>query len=301
MTGDRDAVHRPDVSLARDFEPAQGDRGVVSIVVAVRNDLSRLQRLVVHTKAAALGPIEIVVIDGGSSDGTREWLASLDQTGPVSVRWLSEPDNGIPDAWNRGVKLARGEWIVFLGADDAIYDAAAWRRALEKLQELPPACGIAVFSVAIVSPAGQVLATELGAAAVGILAGERIAHQGMFHRRTLWTECGGFDTSFRLAADYEFCLRACRKGVSVEAFPGSPVVAMTFGGRSKHSPLATLRELRRAQRSHGITISSAMRWAESLRAWLRWVGMTILPPSVIGRCADAARRVRGLPPVWTVP
>lgn len=304
MSGNGLTMCRSDEPLAQSVEAPEAPRSVVSIVVAARNDLPRLRRLMTQTMAASLSSTEIVIVDGGSSDGTRDWLERLDTAGSVSVCWRSEPDGGIAEAWNRGVGLAGGEWVVFLGADDAIHDEAAWRRTVEVLRGLPPSCGIGVFPVAVVSPAGRLLATEAwpaGPAAARLLAGERIAHQGMFHRRGLWTTCGGFDPSYRIAADYEFCLRACRAGVAVESFPCEPAVAMTFGGMSKQSPLATLRELRRAQRSHGIPVSSTVEWAAWLRAGLRWCGMRLLPPSVVGQCADAARRVRGLPPVWTVP
>jgi GT2 family glycosyltransferase len=279
-------------------------RPLVTVVVAVKDDFPRLPGLLESVMGIAMSATEIIVVDGSSSDGTRERRLWDDNAGPVSVRWLSEPDDGVAEAWNRGVALARGEWVVFLGEDDVIHDNAAWQHTVNVLRGLPLSCGIAVFPIAVVSPAGRLLATETspaGPLAARLLAGERIAHQGMFHRQALWTTCGQFDMSYRIAADYEFCLRACRAGVSVESFPDTPAVAMTFGGMSKQSPLATLRELRRAQRFHDIPVSSGMLWAAWLRAGLRWCGMQLLAPSVVARCADAARQSRGLPPVWTVP
>jgi glycosyltransferase involved in cell wall biosynthesis len=65
--------------------------------------------------------IEHIVLDGGSSDGTVDVLRKYDDR---IALWKSEPDRGIYDAWNKGLALARGEWICFLGADDEFLSGA---------------------------------------------------------------------------------------------------------------------------------------------------------------------------------
>ena len=277
---------------------------LLSIVVAVKNDQANLRDLFNHTRAADLGAVEIVIIDGDSKDGTSEWLMSLDCREAPSIRWASAADNGIAQAWNHGVALARGDWLIFLGADDRIYDLNAWRTAMRLLLNLPPLCGLAIAPVAVVAPSGQLLAIESpppGSVANRCFYNDTLSHQGVFHRRLLWSAYGPFDTALKIAADYEFCLRAVRSGAMCERLIIDPPVAMTFGGMSKRNPLSTLREIRHVQRKYDIRLPLVVRASQWLRAWLKWCGLRCMPPSAAAWCADVFRKARGLPPVWTVP
>jgi EAL domain-containing protein (putative c-di-GMP-specific phosphodiesterase class I) len=105
----------------------------VSIVVAVKNALPWLQRLVFTLRDVGIVGARLVIVDGGSTDGTVDWLAEVAPAGAaVDLRWVSQQDSGIAEAWNRGVSLAESEWVVFLGADDLPGDAddAAITRAV---------------------------------------------------------------------------------------------------------------------------------------------------------------------------
>ena len=99
----------------------------VSIVVAVKCDLSGLQRFITAINALFSTGTEVIIVDGGSNDGTAEWLADLPVVpGRPLVTSVSAMDSGIAEAWNRGIRLARGQWVLFLGADDHVTDGAAW-------------------------------------------------------------------------------------------------------------------------------------------------------------------------------
>lgn len=276
---------------------------LVSIIVATKNDRANLSRMIKQAQAAALRATEIIIVDGGSIDGTQDFLLTLDSWQSPSIRWSSAPDNGIAQAWNRGVPSARGEWIVFLGADDRIYDCDAWEATIQVLSTLPASCGLALAPVAVVSPAGRLLATELPPPRPMLercLTQTPLAHQGLFHRRGLWAALGSFDTALQITADYEFCLRALRAGGICEPLGVAPPVAMTFGGTSKRDPLATLREIRRVQRRYDVRLPASVRSSQWLRSSLKWCGLRCLPPSAAAWWADVFRRMRGLPAVWTV-
>jgi len=277
----------------------------VSIVMAVKNSLPALRQMVEATAQLPLESTELVIVDGDSPDGTAAWLAGLTalQSQPAMTA-VSAPDSGIAEAWNRGIRLARGDWVVFLGTDDRITDAAAWRATIDRLSSLPRECGAAAFPVRIVTPAGRTIADEeprLGAGASRFPSVNAIPHQGVFHRRSLWEVHGDFDTSFAIAADYEFLLRIRAGGVEVRACGGSPPVAMTFGGTSKRKPWVNVREFRRARRLHGVRVSPLSQCREWGFAALRCVASAVLGESLARRLADCGRRIRGLPPVWRVP
>jgi GT2 family glycosyltransferase len=276
----------------------------VSIVVAVKNGLPLLRRLVYAARYTGLIQSKLVIVDGGSTDGTVEWLADVAPAGSVNdLCWVSQQDSGIAEAWNRGVSLADGEWVVFLGADDIPGDAGAWADAVAVLGELPPSCEIAAFPVSMTSPTGtliQVVNPSLGPCNRSIFALNTLPHQGVFHRRDLWRRLGGFDASYPVACDYEFLVRAIVAGCEVRLCAGPPPVRMTFGGASKRAPLENLWEFRRVQIAHGVRGLRLTWWLAWVRAVLRAGARPLIGEAGTSRIADAIRRLRGLPRAWTV-
>jgi len=276
----------------------------VSIVIAAKNSLPALMSMIEATMHLSLESTDLVVVDGGSTDGTARWLQSVVPDGRSGgVSWESVADSGIAEAWNRGIRLARGQWVVFLGVDDHVADAATWRSAVDRLGSLPPECGVAAFPVRMVTSGGTIVADEaprLGAGGGTFPSVNAVPHQGAFHRRSLWGVHGDFDTSFAIAADYEFLLRIWSAGVEIRACSGSPPVSMTFGGTSKRSPLINVREFGRARRKHGIRVSPLHRCREWAFAALRSGLAAVVGDSLARRLADCGRRIRGLPPVWSV-
>lgn len=277
----------------------------MSIIVAVKNSFPAIKRMVETTRQLSLHHTQLVIVDGGSKDDTVGWLRSAVPDGQSDwLWWDSASDSGIAEAWNRGLRLARGQWVLFLGADDHVTDAVAWNAAIKRLDDLPPECGVAAFPVRIVTPAGAFVANEqpyLGRGLRQFPAVNAIPHQGAFHRRGLWEAHGDFDTSFSIAADYEFLLRIWKAGVEIRPCEGAPPVAMTFGGKSKHSPLGNVQEFRRARRLHDVRTSLLSECAEWGFAALRTAVSAVLGDTTARRVADWGRRIRGLPPVWDVP
>ncbi|MBK1438645.1 glycosyltransferase [Parapedobacter sp. ISTM3] len=93
------------------------DRPVISIIIATYNAEHCLSDCLVSIANQSFREMEVVVIDGGSTDRTVDLLkaAEIDK-----LRWISEPDKGIYDALNKGVRVANGRWLHFLGADDRL-------------------------------------------------------------------------------------------------------------------------------------------------------------------------------------
>ena len=87
----------------------------VSVIIAVFNRATTLQRCLDSVFEQTVKPLEVIVSDGGSTDGSREILEANDAR--LSY-WQSRRDRGVPDAWNMALEHASGEWICFLGADD---------------------------------------------------------------------------------------------------------------------------------------------------------------------------------------
>src|SRR5687768_450093 len=94
---------------------------VVTIVISVLNGGTRLRETIESVGTQRGERAEVVVIDGGSRDGTVDLLESMSDQVDF---WSSEPDAGIYDAWNKALEVARGEWIAFLGAGDVLVSGA---------------------------------------------------------------------------------------------------------------------------------------------------------------------------------
>ncbi len=148
---------------------------------------------------------EHVVIDGGSKDDT---VALLKQH--ESVVWVSESDKGISDAFNKGIQLAKGEYLYFLGAGDTLVSHDIFSKIFDNLKTRPMLiCG----QVMRTSEDGQPLwlapkSWPKQFNKKGLLKKLTLPHQGLFMHRSFFEQFGLFDLNCKFAMDYEILLRA---------------------------------------------------------------------------------------------
>ncbi|HVG27639.1 MAG TPA: glycosyltransferase, partial [Acidobacteriaceae bacterium] len=95
----------------------EGFAPLVSVIAVVFRDRVELQKIVESVAPFRSERLELIVIDGGSKDGTLEFLQS---NGEEIDFWMSEPDRGIYDAMNKGIQAARGEYVLHLNAGDRL-------------------------------------------------------------------------------------------------------------------------------------------------------------------------------------
>jgi putative colanic acid biosynthesis glycosyltransferase len=89
-----------------------------SVITICRNNLAELITTFESVKSQNFEEFEWIVIDGNSSDGTKEWL----RNNPFAVKWISEKDDGIFDAMNKGIGLSNGKYLIFMNSGDAFAD-----------------------------------------------------------------------------------------------------------------------------------------------------------------------------------
>lgn len=282
----------------------QSRRVMISFVVATLNSKNRLAGLVRCFQALAKIDAELIVVDGGSADGTAEWLAREMPARPESrIVWRSMPDVGIADAWNTGVALSSGQWLLFLGADDRLSSEQDLQSVVELLWSVPDGVMAVGMPVEIVSPSGTLLTTlapRLGSATAFPVASS-LPHQGVFHRRDIWRRLGPFDTSFKIASDYEFLLRAWANGCEIRAIESAaPPVQMCFGGLSKESPLRNLAEFRAIRRVYGIKQPRLAQLREWLKATTRAALVHVCGRRIANSVTDLFRAIAGRPRCWAV-
>ncbi len=191
--------------------------------------------------------LEYLVIDGGSADGTLELLEQYEsrflQAG-IPFRYLSEPDGGIYDAMNKGVRMAEGQWLLFMNAGDFLADV----HTLEQVFSGPPT-GQIVYGDTLCIYQGR---TKLYPA----LPLDRITyemvfcHQSAFVRRELLLE-EPYDTAYKVCADHRFFLSMYLQKKAFEHLP-FPVSVYEIAGYSDNHKMLSHREKHRMQKELGI-------------------------------------------------
>lgn len=178
------------------------------------------------------GPVEHVVVDGGSTDGTVELLAAEAAAG--RLRFVSEPDDGLSDAFNKGVAMATGELVGWLNADD-VYEPGALAAVASAL-EASPGAEWAVGRCGIVGEDGRESRRVVTAYkdfllrhySFGLhLTNNFVSSPATFVRRSVLEEIGALDVRFVYSADYDLWLRLGKRGAP--AFARAPVARFRMG------------------------------------------------------------------------
>jgi glycosyltransferase involved in cell wall biosynthesis len=192
------------------------------------------------------GNIEWIIVDGNSSDKTVELIRRNED---VIDYWVSEPDNGIYDAWNKGLTLARGEWIAFLGSDD-IYCADAIETYVTFINSHPDRQYDYISTKVELVTAKNELISIIGAAWNWPVFKKKmnVAHVGSLHHRSLFECYGSFDTSYKITGDYELLLRP--RDTLRAGFINKVTARMRIGGAS-HNLLRAFAEAKRAKHTKG--------------------------------------------------
>ena len=169
-----------------------------SIITVVKDDAAGLARTIESVRAQGLSDYEYLVVDGGSTDGTLDVIRSYDSSIDF---WMSEPDLGISDAFNKGIVLSQGEYIQLLNAGDQLLDADVLHLVQRYCTEAI-VTGYARFD-ALKVPGGGALQNG-----DPLPVKSMISHQASFVRREVYREVGLYNLHYRIRMDYEFWLRA---------------------------------------------------------------------------------------------
>ena len=205
----------------------------ISIITAVYNNRDTIEAAIQSVLAQTHREIELIVIDGGSTDGTREVLARYESSIAILV---SEPDDGIYHALNKGIDLASGEAIGFLHSDDLFGDSFTIERVVSALVDptVDAAYGDLVY-VRKLDPTRVVRYWRAGAYRPELLRrGWMPPHPTFYARRALYRRHGGFEVSLRIAGDYDCMLRFLVAGAKIAYIP-QVQVRMRTGGTSNRS------------------------------------------------------------------
>lgn len=213
---------------------------LISLITVVFNGEAFLEETLRSAVAQTYPNIELVIIDGGSSDNT---LAIARQFQPRIGTLISEKDKGIYDAMNKGIKAAKGEWVYFLNAGDLFYNnevlASVFNRELSqfdliygKVQTINEPTGINYIN-------GQSVTLK------DFYYQYPICHQAAFFRRTVFNQLGLYNDTYKLVADSEWFVRFFMGGKHLSLFIDEIVAYYDIQGASYHKRMLSQQELLR--------------------------------------------------------
>ena len=154
--------------------------------------------------------LEHLIIDGASTDGTLDFLKAYDNK-YHDIRILSKADTGIYEAMNRGIALARGKYVIFLNSDDFYHCSDGLSLSVKALEASD--CSFVFAPVLPKGPHTRFTHYHHPQRRLHkIFVSSVIPHPSMLYRRTALMEIGGFDQTYRIAADYDMTLRLITAG-----------------------------------------------------------------------------------------
>ena len=174
----------------------------VSIITVTMNCADTVLQTIRSTSAQTYNLIEQVFIDGKSTDATLKIIRNHSLTNSIIY---SEPDNGIYDAMNKGIKNATGDLVYFLNADDSFHDQNVVKDVVQLYKSNPSVelvYGNVIYKQGIVEDR-----REYGHISKCNLLYENLCHQSVFVRRELFSRYGSFDLKYHINADYDWLLK----------------------------------------------------------------------------------------------
>ena len=224
----------------------------ISIIVATMNAATTLKECITSVCEQTYQAKELIIVDGGSTDGT---LDIIKKHSNDIAHWQSEPDNGIYDAWNKGLARANGEWICFLGADDKFWTKDSLESFAPHLKTAYPKHRLVYGVLAVLNSDGSFFALvdrPWGKIKKFWTSRMLIPHPGALHHHRIFEEHGEFDNSFKIAGDYDLLLREMKSHEPLYV-PGIVQAGYREGGLSSSSSTAidTIKETRHALMKNG--------------------------------------------------
>jgi glycosyltransferase involved in cell wall biosynthesis len=256
----------------------------ISVITVSYNAASTIEQTIQSVlRQRAHADVEYIIIDGGSTDGTVECIRQHED---AIDYWVSESDEGIYDAMNKGIRRATGDWIGIINSDDWYADAA-FKHHRDVVSSCPEA-DVVIGQLVLVSENRQ-YGRIVDPPTLPYHCLKSNNHPATIVRRSVYEDVGSFDLSYPLAADLDFLMR-------VQAHPNmtiyrclEPFTYMRLGGASYG--FRGMYESGRVEAKHRGALQGAKVWAlKSMYKARRWLAHKLLPRPVFDRFRKAKWR-----------
>lgn len=212
----------------------------ISIITVVFNGKDTIGHTIESVLSQTYKDIEYIIIDGGSTDGTVDIIKNFEDR---IAYWMSEPDNGIYDAMNKGIKVATGEIIGILNSDDMYADSSVIEEVVNRIsREKADTCYGDLVYVDKNNTQKVIRQWKSGSYQKDkFKKGWMPPHPTFFVKSEVYEKYKFFNTDFTIAADYELMLRFLYKFGCSTAYIPRVLVKMRTGGNSHPSITNTIR------------------------------------------------------------
>ena len=204
---------------------------VVSIITIAFNSAQTIRDTITSVLSQSYSNIEYIIIDGASNDATVQIVREYEPLFNGRLKWVSEPDEGLYDAMNKGVKMATGDVIGILNSDDLLYDSNVLRDIALAFDENTDALFGNLYFVKS-DDVHCIVRAWKGSTYSSFKKGWHPAHPTFYVRREVYEKYGVFDTSFDVSADFELMLRFIEKNRIRTKYLDRYMVKMRMGGES---------------------------------------------------------------------
>lgn len=181
----------------------------ISIITVNYNDKSGLKKTIDSVINQSFKDFEFIVIDGGSTDGSKELLK---ENSALITYWSSEPDSGIYHAMNKGVRIATGNYLLFLNSGDCLYNNDVLEKANLEIDNKYAIYYADIIYDEIVRQTKRSFPEYL---TFGFFYEKNLSHQATFIQRNLFEQLFYYNEDYKIASDWELFIYAiCKENVS---------------------------------------------------------------------------------------
>ena len=241
--------------------PGTADTPELSIILPTFNCEATVGACLGSIDRQSFRDYELIVVDGCSSDGTQDVIAQYERS---ITTLISEPDNGVYDAMNKGIRAARGRWIYFLGSDDRLKGDAV-------LEQIFPIAEGTEFLYGNVSLIGHGIVGSHGQEYDGPftrlkLCKKNVCQQAVFYHRLLFQELGLFEAKYPTLADWLFNIRVFARPQSRPRYVDTVIAEYHAEGRSHQQPdvLANRDRIRLIRQVFGWKYGATAAWYKNV-------------------------------------
>ena len=245
----------------------------VSMILTTFNCAENLKITLQSIEEQDYPDIEVVIKDGRSEDETCDIIRPYEEKSRYAVRWVSERDEGIYDAMNKGFSLSTGDVIAFF--NDKLCRKDAVSRVVQAIEKKDPLTGRpydgAHADLVYMEDGRPVRYWKMGEGT--IREGWMPAHPTMYLRREVYEKYGLYNESYKCSADYEFMVRILKDGKVRLAYIPEILVEMYYGGTSSggvRSYLISLKEGHRALKENRVKGSFQIDARRMLRVFFQF-------------------------------
>lgn len=204
----------------------------ISIITVVYNNEATIRNAIDSVLSQDYPDIEYIVIDGASKDKTFDIIQSY---GDKITKVVSEPDKGIYDAMNKGVKLATGDVVGILNSDDLYASDTIISDVMELIQKEGTDCLYGDLIYVRQDDITKKVRYWKSGKQKDFKSGWHPPHPSFFVKKSVYDECGLYDTALRVSADFEMMLRILDKHKCRVSYLPKVIVKMRVGGESNRS------------------------------------------------------------------